>query len=159
MKEKTIEKFVYEGFGFPVILLNVPMKEIRGIEVPNINYNTLQLTVLDMLSHKTVPLTGNEIRFIRQSLKMTLVAFAKHFGVTHAAVIKWEKSKDNFAKITPSTELHIRLYNLERLKVSNEKFRNSFVSLDRNKKLKQQGYADSDTSKPFKIESSIVHSH
>jgi DNA-binding XRE family transcriptional regulator len=113
MKDKRAEKFVYEGFGFPVILLNVPVKTVRGVEVPNINYNALQLILRDLLSHKPVPLTGNEIRFIRQSLKMTLVAFAKHFGVSHAAVIKWEKSKDIFAKITPSTELHIRLYNLE----------------------------------------------
>lgn len=156
MKEDRVDKFVYEGFGFPVVLLNVPMKKIRGIEVPDINYNALQLVLLDLLSHKPLPLTGDEIRFIRQSLKMTLVEFAKHFGVTHAAVIKWEKSKDQFAKITSSTELHIRLFNLERLKVSNEKFRNTFVALDRNKKLKHQDRINSEHSKPFKIESSCV---
>lgn len=156
MKEDKVEKFVYEGFGFPVILLNVPLKKIRGIEVPDINYNALQLILLDLLSHKPFPLTGNEIRFIRQSLKMTLAEFAKHFSVTHAAVIKWEKSKDQFAKITPSTELYIRLYNLERLKVSNEKFRNTFVALDRNKKLKQQDHINSEAFRPFKIESSSV---
>lgn len=156
MKENRVEKFIYEGFGFPVILLNVPMKKFRGVEVPDINYNTLQSILLDLLSHKPLPLTGNEIRFIRQSLKMTLVEFAKHFGVTHAAVIKWEKSRDQFAKITPSTELHIRLFNLERLKVSNEKFRNTFVALDRNKKLRQQDQKNSEHSKPFKIESSTV---
>jgi transcriptional regulator with XRE-family HTH domain len=157
MKEERVEKFVYEGFGFPVILLNVPMKKFRGVEVPDINYNSLQLILLDMLSHKPFPLTGNEIRFIRQSLKMNLVEFAKHFGVTHAAVIKWEKSKDHFARITPSTELYIRLFTLEWLKVSNEKFRNTFVALDRNKKLKQQDSISSESSKPFKIESSTVH--
>src|SRR5579872_6530607 len=154
MKEDRVEKFVYEGFGFPVILLDVPMKKIRGVEVPDINYNTLQLILLDLLSHKPFPLTGNEIRFIRQSLKMTLVEFAKHFGVTHAAVIKWEKSKDQFAKITPSTELHIRLYNLERLKVSIEKFRNTFVALDHNKKLKQPDHINNENSKPFRVEAS-----
>ncbi|MBU6382776.1 MAG: hypothetical protein KGR16_00455 [Verrucomicrobia bacterium] len=156
MKEDRVEKFVYEGFGFPVILLHVPMKKIRGVEVPDINYNTLQMTLLDMLSHKPFPLTGNEIRFIRQSLKMTLVDFAKHFGVTHAAVIKWEKSKNQAAKITPSTELHIRLFTLERLKVSNKKFRNTFVALDRNKKLKQQDHVNCEHFKPFKIESRSV---
>ena len=156
MKEDRVEKFVYEGFGFPVILLDVPMKKIRGVEVPDINYNTLQLILLDLLSHKPFPLTGNEIRFIRQSLKMTLVEFAKHFGVTHAAVIKWEKSKDQFAKITPSTELHIRLYNLERLKVSIEKFRNTFVALDHNKKLKQPDHINNENSKPFRVEASSV---
>jgi transcriptional regulator with XRE-family HTH domain len=156
MKEDKVEKFVYEGFGFPVILLDVPMKKIRGIAVPDINYNALQLILLDLLSHKPFPLTGDEIRFIRQSLKMTLVEFAKHFGVTHSAVIKWEKSKDQFAKITSSTELHIRLFTLEHLKVSNEKFRNTFVALDNNKKLKHHDQTRSANPKPFKIESSSV---
>jgi len=99
MKKNIVKQFRYEGFGFPIDLLDVPVRNIRGIEVPDINYNILQRIVFEGLSHKPVPLTGNEIRFIRQSLDMTLTEFAKHFGLTHPAIVKWEKAKDDFANI------------------------------------------------------------
>lgn len=154
MEKKIAERFRYDGFGFPIDLLDVPVRNIRGVEVPDINYNSLQRVVLEGLSRKPFPLTGNEIRFIRQSLELTLTDFAKHFGVTHPAVVKWEKAKDNFAKITPSTELYIRLYILEYLKVTNENFRNSFVAFDCNEKLKNQDKIHVRTSKPLTIPSS-----
>jgi transcriptional regulator with XRE-family HTH domain len=154
MKREIAEKFEYNGLGFSIILLNVPVRNIRGVTVPDINYNILQRTVLVALSHKSSALTGNEIRFIRQSLEMTLSEFARHFGVTHPAVIKWEKTRDNFAKITPSTELYIRLYILEHLKTNNEQFRNTFVAFDQNDRLKKIDGFIGRTAKPITIESS-----
>jgi hypothetical protein len=92
MKESRVKKFQYEGFGFPIILLDVPVKSFRGVEVPDIDFNALQRVVLKKLDHKPSPLTGKEVRFIRQSLKMTYTEFAKHFGLTRASVIKREKA-------------------------------------------------------------------
>ena len=109
--EKKIQKtFVDEGLGFPVVLLNVPMIKIRGKWTPDINYNSLSKLVLLALSEKPVRLSGDEIRFIRQHFEMTLVEFAKRFGVSHAAVIKWEKSKEDATKMSWATEKDLRLF-------------------------------------------------
>lgn len=156
MKKQITERFEYDGLGFPIVLLNVSMRTIRGEEVPDIDYNVLQRVVMENLSHKPVPLSGNEIRFIRQYLRMTLVEFAKHFGVTHAAVIKWEKTGNNLAKITPSTELYIRLYILEHMKVNNKMFRNTFTAFDQNEKLKGFDKSPPKRTKPLTIESRRV---
>ena len=153
MKKKIAKKFKYEGLGFPIHLLNVPLRNIRGVVVPDINYNDLQKIVLEELTRKSSPLTGNQVRFIRQYLGLNLTAFAKHFGVTHPAVLKWEKTKNKTAKITPSTELYIRLYILEFLKVNNEIFRNTFNIFDRNDKLKKPSSSLSTERKPIRIES------
>ncbi len=126
MKKKIAAQFEYDGLGFPVILLNFPITEVRGIQVPDINYNLLQQNVLLVLCQKTLPLTGNEVRFIRQFLQMTYTEFANRFGVTHASVIHWEKSKNSFAKITPTTELCIRLSILDVLKAKDKLFRKIF---------------------------------
>ncbi len=72
------------------------------------------------------PLSGNQVHFIRTYFEMTLEAFGKHFGVTHAAVINWEKTKNRAAKINPSLELLIRLFILEKLKINNQIFRDIF---------------------------------
>src|SRR5262245_40448232 len=113
MGKKMVMQFEYDGLGFPIMLLNCPLVRVRGIIVPDIDYNQLQRNVLLALCQKPCSLTGNEIRFFRQYLQMTYTEFANAFGVTHASVIHWEKSKNLSAKIQPTTELCIRLYILD----------------------------------------------
>ncbi len=130
MRKKIAKAFEYDGLGFPIMLLNVPLVNIRGIEVPDINYNILQKNVLLALCQKLTPFSGNEVRFIRQFFEMNYTEFAKTFGVTHAGVIHWEQSKNNRAKINPSTELYIRLYILDYLRANNKLFRETFRNFD-----------------------------
>jgi len=156
MKKQIAKKFIYDGLGFPIILRNVPVRKIRGIVVPDINYNILQKCALEALTLSSSPLTGNQVRFIRQYLGMTLNAFAERFGVTHPAVMKWERAKNKYAKITPSTELYIRLSTLQFLKVNNEKFRNTFTVFDRNEKLKHLDSFSNTESKPLSLESASI---
>lgn len=119
MQQKR-ETFIYEGLGFPVRLMNVPMKEIFGEWVIDINFNQLQIAALHMLAMKPTALTGGEIRFIVDYLRMPTREFAKVFGVSHAAVLKWinEKSKMSF-----SSEVCLRLYLLDYLHVSDKEFK------------------------------------
>jgi hypothetical protein len=82
------------------------------------------------LTHKPVALTGNEIHFIRTYFEMTLENFGKQFGVTHVAVLTWEKTGNKPAKINPTTELYIRLLILEKLNMSDQIFREAFREFD-----------------------------
>lgn len=126
-KTRVVPEFLYDGLGFPVLLINVPVVEVRGIQVPDINYNLLQRNVLLGLSQKPQPLTGNEVRFIRQYLQMTYTDFAKKIGVTHACVIHWEQSKNSSAKIAKTTEICIRMHILDEvLKAEDKLFRKIF---------------------------------
>lgn len=127
MKKQTIEKkFVYEGLGFPVILRNVPMIELRGVWTPDINFNVLQKVVLLALAHHSSDLTGNQIRFIRTWLGLTQDEFGKLFGVTHPAVVKWEKTGDKRSKMTLTTQRELRMWILDQLLVKDEDFRKAF---------------------------------
>ncbi len=126
MTTKKAKRFIYEGLGFPIVLVNVPLVLKRGVWTPAIDYNKLQKEVLVALAHKPIALTGNEIHFIRAFFELTLVSFGKHFGVTHAAVLTWEKMGNRLGKINPTTELCIRLFILEQLKMSNQVFRDAF---------------------------------
>lgn len=126
METKKAKRYTYEGLGFPVVLANVTLVKKRGTWTPAIDYNKLQKGVLIALSHKPIPLTGNEIHFIRTYFEITLENFGKRFGVTHAAVLNWEKMGNGLAKINPTTELCIRLFILEELKMNNQVFRDAF---------------------------------
>src|SRR5689334_220928 len=94
MKRKIEREYIDRGFGFPVILRNVPMIEAFGQWTPDINYRHLERAVILTLVKKSARLTGNEVRFIRHYFKLTLQEFGERFDVRHTAVLKWEKAKD-----------------------------------------------------------------
>lgn len=127
MKQKKIEKrYVYEGLGFPILLTNVPMVEIRGVWTLDIDLNFLQKVVLIGLAYQPFDLTGNQIRFIRSWLRLTQVAFGHHLGVTHPAVVKWEKTNNLSSKMNVSTQRELRLLLLDKLLIKDEDFRKAF---------------------------------
>ncbi|HEX4838919.1 MAG TPA: hypothetical protein VFU89_00575 [Rhabdochlamydiaceae bacterium] len=112
------------------------MIKVRDVWTPDIDFNELQKAVLLELCDMSRPLTGNQVHFIRTYFEMTLDAFGKHCGVTHAAVINWEKAKNRAAKVNPALDLHIRLCILEKLKINNQIFRDTFREFDIQKIMK-----------------------
>jgi DNA-binding transcriptional regulator YiaG len=135
MEKRRAKRFKYVGLGFPIMLIDIPLVRVRDIWTPAIDYNKLQKSVLLALSYKAVPLSGNEVHFIRTYFEMTLEAFGKHLGVTSVTVVNWEKAKSKPAKINPSLELYIRLYIVDKLKLSNQVFRDTFRNLISDSKL------------------------
>lgn len=131
MKTKIRREFVYEGFGFPVILCNVPMVKVRGVWTPDVDYDALARGVLLCMAKKPSRLTGAEVRFVRQFFEMTLTKFAARFGVTHAAVVKWEKAGEEPANMTWAIEKDLRLFILDRLGAGDSQLARAYRDLDR----------------------------
>ena len=127
MKNTKKETLIWEGLGFPIRLINVPMKKVFGEWVIDINFNIFQIAVLNSLARKPTPLSGGELRFIIDYLEMSIRDFAKLFGVTHAAVLKWEKEE---SRMNPSTEVCLRLYILNHLKVTDKEFRKLYLKIN-----------------------------
>ena len=63
-KSKRRETFVYEGLGFPIKLVNVPMKKMVGEWVIDIDFNKLQLEVFYALLSNPRSLSREELKFI-----------------------------------------------------------------------------------------------
>lgn len=116
MRKRKIQKsFIYDGSGFPVYLLNVPMVHVRDVWTPDVNYNKVDLLILQALAFKPARLTGREIHFIRHYFEMTTTKFASRFDVSFAAVLKWEKAGNHPTKMNWTTEKDVRLFVLSRL--------------------------------------------
>ncbi len=152
MKTKILKRYVFEGLGFPVLLRNVPTVLIRGELVPDINYNTLQKTVLLQLCHKQSPLTGNEIKFIRKYFELTLTEFGEKFGFSHVSILKWEKRGNRYASLEPTTDVCIRLFVFSHLRSNGNAFRQLYNDLDIPKLAKIQKGHLSTTAKPIAID-------
>jgi len=130
MERKIQKVFVDTGFGFPVYLLNTPMVKVRGHWTPEIDYTRLQELVLQQLAHKAGRLTGAEIRFIRQAFELTLQQFAKRFGVSHVAVMKWEKAEESATVMGWSSEKDIRMFILSKLSKTSDEVLRLYASLE-----------------------------
>lgn len=140
MAEKKLETFTYKDLGFPIQLIEAPMKKILGEWVLDINLNLLQLEVLKMLIHQPTPLQAGELRFIRKYFDMTTTAFAEVFGVSHVAVLKWERGQ----LPAPPMDVYIRMYIMDRLKAKDSDFGKLFhevnmASLAQAKKERRKG--------------------
>jgi DNA-binding transcriptional regulator YiaG len=127
MKGEKKETFVFKGFGFPIKLIDAPMKRIAGVWCLDIDMDALQEFVVKFLISKTSPLTKNELRFIRKSLSLTTTEFGDLFGVSHSAVVHWESGN---RKVSPALELCIRLFVFDKLHPKDKEFRNLFKEID-----------------------------
>jgi DNA-binding transcriptional regulator YiaG len=125
-KTKKIDTFIYEDLGFPILLVNAPLRKSFGEWIIDIDFNKLRSDVLNHLVHKQTNLTGAELRFIRKHLEMTTAEFGKVFGVTHVTVLKWE-SEEN--RISPVTDIYVRLYVLQRIQAKNEEIGKLFCEI------------------------------
>lgn len=104
--ETKKETFIFNGLGFPIQLIDCPMKKVMGEWVIDINLNALQLFVFKGLIHKPSPLAGKEIRFMRKFMDLTTEELGKMLGVSHATVVKWEKEQ---AKMGHVLDVYIRM--------------------------------------------------
>lgn len=125
-KDKKRKTLIYTGLGFPIRLINAPMRKIYGKWVFDFSMGLFQDVVLHILATKPSPLTGPELRFIIDYFELSYRDFAKLLSVSHAAVVKWEKEK---SKMNPNTEVSLRLYILNYLKVTDQEFRKRYLEL------------------------------
>ena len=132
---KIGKRFLYDGFGFGLVLRNVPMIKIRGAWTPRIDYNKLARQVLLALAHKPARLTGSQIYFIRHYFEMTLKNFGERFDVSHPAVLKWEGFGNTVPPLKWPVEKDIRLFILDRLKVRPLEFKGAYENLRAEAKL------------------------
>lgn len=141
--EKKTKTFIYEGLGFPIELVDAPMKKVLNEWVLDIDMNVLQIFVFKGLIHKPYPLSGRELKFMRKFLQMSSTEFGKKLGVSHATVVKWEKEQ---AKISPLQESYIRMFLFEHLQ------NDELLSLYQTIRPEKLAEAKQEKSAPFSID-------
>jgi DNA-binding transcriptional regulator YiaG len=125
--DTKIDTFLYEDLGFPIMLVNAPLRKVYGEWVLDINLGDFIDEIVRMLIHTRTPLNGDELRFMRKYFELTTTEFGKIFGVTHVAVLKWEANEN---QIPPTTEKCIRMHALERLNGKDEELLQLYREID-----------------------------
>ena len=102
---------IFEELGFPIILLDPPMVEVRGHQVPDVNLRELQQAVFRLLIVKSARFSGAEIRFVRKHLRMRQADLARVLNMAnHSVVSQWENKEDQPTGMEYNTEVLLRVW-------------------------------------------------
>lgn len=111
-----LKNYEWNGFGFPIIFDSLPAIELRGELVPDVDWTKIALPVVIYICvAQDMALSGNQVKFIRHHLNMSMRDFAKFLGVTHQSVMRWEKKGKSAAQIEEHTEFVLKLKVLKEL--------------------------------------------
>lgn len=123
MESKTFsEEYIYKGLGFPICIRNPQFSKVRGELVFKVDIEKISKIAFKLLAIKPSRLTGDEIKFVRIYLNLSRTAFGGIFKLSHTAVSKWEKVGEEFAPISPSQEIVLRLSMIDRLDITGKDF-------------------------------------
>jgi len=102
---------VFQELGFPVVLVDPPLIEVRGQQVPEVNLKDLQAAVLRLLVVKPARLSGAEVRFIRKYLRLRQADLAEVLNMAnHSVVSQWESRDDEPTGMEYNTEVLLRIW-------------------------------------------------
>lgn len=101
------DQYIYRGTGFPVTLCGFPFKKEHGVEVFAFDVRTLELFIAQIVLLKPAFLTGNEIKFLRTFVNLSMRDFGQSLDVSAAGVKKWE-DKDDAPATSVSVDFAIR---------------------------------------------------
>lgn len=112
-----LKNYTFNGFGFPVIFDELPAVRLRGELVPDVDFSKFSA---DLIKHICIsqdfPLSGNQVKFFRHSLNLSMREFAKVVGVRHQSIMRWESAGHLPAKMEAPTEIVLRLLMLNKFK-------------------------------------------
>ncbi len=117
---RVISEYRADELGLPVIMKDVPVIEVDGMEVLDIDYAKISELLFFALIMKPAPFTGSEVRFMRLFMGLTLEKLATSLHVTHPTIISWEKCGNEATKMTDAAEALLRLFAAQRGAKDNE---------------------------------------
>jgi hypothetical protein len=104
------DRILYNGLGFPVIIIGAKTYEFRGERLPKINHGKLNASVFRALMESRWRLTGNQLNFIRGYMGLSQKMFADRLGFdSHATISGWLKKGDEASGMNPAVELAVRM--------------------------------------------------
>jgi DNA-binding transcriptional regulator YiaG len=98
-----------------ILFKNVPMRESQGGPVVEINQVILEELAARAIIENRIPIRGQEVRFLRKALGLSMDEFSEQLGLTSGAIFKWEQKHDE--RLHPINEIAVRALVADRLGV------------------------------------------
>ncbi len=152
-----LKNYEWNGFGFPIIFEELPAIKVRGELVPDVEWNEIAGIIVELIClDEDSPLIGNQVKFIRSHLNMSLREFAKFMGVTHVSVMRWEETGKKSAKIGRHIEIVMKIKVLKHIHSALENINKAVQMVETVDKAQS---VISKTPKPLKVSETAIQMH
>lgn len=102
---------IFKELGFPILLHDPPMVEVRGEQMPDVNLREVEDAAFHLLVVKPARLTGAEVRFVRKHLRLRQADLARVLNMAnHSVVSQWESREDEPTGMEYNTEVLLRIW-------------------------------------------------
>jgi DNA-binding transcriptional regulator YiaG len=110
MKKEIVENYIFNGFGFPVIIPLAVFKEnARGTKYLDINMEELKDKVAYRMIIYPYAYTGSNLTFLRNYLELSTIEMAEILEVVQQTISNWEKKKERPLVLTDKQRSKISL--------------------------------------------------
>jgi DNA-binding transcriptional regulator YiaG len=107
---KVLEKYIFTGFGFDVLLRDVVVKNVHGEAYPDVNMNELKLKTVKALLVMPIKLTGYQIKFLRTFLKLSFDDLSEKIDIPASTIRSWENRGAEVSGLSIEHEKAFRIY-------------------------------------------------
>ncbi len=152
-----IKNYQWNGFGFPLIFDELPAVKLRDEWVPDVDFSEIAKPVIQFIcATQKIPFNGNQVKFIRMHLEMTLREFAEFVGVRHQSVMRWEEKGKSAALIDAHIEFVMRLKVLRKLRSEPKSIETVIARAEEVDAFKRSNYK---SLMAQRIPDRVVHAH
>lgn len=152
-----IKNYEWNGYGFPVIFAELPAVKLRGELIPDVDWQEIAKPLIQFICvEQEWPFSGNQVKFIRHHLNMSLREFAKFMGVTHQSVMRWEKASKASTRMGAATEIMLRIKALKSLHSDSKAIDQVVDKVDDVEKL--QSEPSRKRHSPLRVPEKVIHS-
>jgi DNA-binding transcriptional regulator YiaG len=89
-----------------ILFKNVPMRESKRGPIIEFNETLLEETAARAIIEHRIPIRGQEVKFLRKVLGLSMEVFSEQLGLTASAVFKWEHKAED--RLHPINEIAVR---------------------------------------------------
>jgi DNA-binding transcriptional regulator YiaG len=112
---KKLKTYIFTGFGFEILLKDVVIKSVDGVEYPDINMSKLKNDTTRALLTSKQSLTGNQLKFIRTYLQMSLDELSAKIHIPASTLRSWENKGAAFTGLSIDQEKAFRILTINQI--------------------------------------------
>lgn len=113
--KKILPTYTFKGFGFDVLLKNIPVSTVEGEEYPDIDMNELKITIAKALLTNRQQLTGYHLKFLRTYLKMSFDDVSSRIHIPASTLRSWENKGHDTSGLTLEQEKAFRIMSINQI--------------------------------------------
>jgi len=104
------ERYTGHQLGFPILFHDMPISKFMGREFAQVDWEEIQKTAFSALIIKPALLSGNEVKFMRTFMELSIEDLARGMKLPPEVIALWEMKEDKPTGMSKGLEAVFRIF-------------------------------------------------